>query len=162
MKLKPLIGKNEAISNFFIEDVCKKYGIQLNGVYMRNTLPEDMPIGNYIVNLEPTNCNGTHWVAIVVGTDQCCTFDSFGVVPCQQSYDLLKKKFDKIYYSTKDIQNLNSSACGYFCLGLLIYLTKTKKQPKTLARKVNDYTNLFSDDTTKNNKILFEFLKKNT
>ncbi len=51
--------KNEAISNVQIENICRHYGIQLNGVYMKDEI-HDLQVGNYIINLQNHNQAGSH------------------------------------------------------------------------------------------------------
>lgn len=156
-----LIAKDHSITNLAIMNICKQYGIPLNACIMKDELT-DLKLGNYIINLENHNQNGSHWIALVVGTHECVWMDSFGAPPTEMISYTLRQHYSRINYNNFIVQNINSNACGYFCIGLLLYLKKHSKQYKTLTGKVNDYVNLFEDDTTKNNKILFDYLKKNT
>jgi len=57
-----------SISNVKLEEICKKKGIPLNGVYMKDELAEIQPQeGNYIINLQSSyQGSGTHWLALII------------------------------------------------------------------------------------------------
>ena len=52
---------------------------------------------------------------------------------------------------------LTSTLCGFYCLGLLLYL---QNSPTGLFESMNDYVNLFVDDTKKNDGILRQFYRR--
>jgi len=79
MKLYPI----RALSNFEIEDYCMKKGIPLNGVMSKDLL-DDTPMKNgdtYVLNLDNSDGNGTHWVCLVKNKSTVLYYDPFGVVP---------------------------------------------------------------------------------
>ena len=59
------------------------------------------------------------------------------------------------------IQDLKSENCGYYALGLLIYINKNLKT-SNLFKVANDYVDGFTDDTKYNDKLLRSFYRENT
>ena len=50
-----------SLSNFQLETLAKELNIKLDGVYMKNELNFRRTIGNYIINLDDSGNQGTHW-----------------------------------------------------------------------------------------------------
>ena len=67
------------ITNFDLEKLAKNYNIELTGVYMKDQL-DKLPIndGNYIINLDNLQVQGTHWTGLHIRDKQAIYFDSFG------------------------------------------------------------------------------------
>jgi hypothetical protein len=59
----------------------KKYNIQLNCAIMLDEFNRFTKYGYYIVNLDKTDGNGTHWVAYSYKLEYILNFDSYGVLP---------------------------------------------------------------------------------
>ena len=160
--MSKLIAKDKAISNVQIENICREHGIQLNGVVMRDELHE-LQIGNYIINLESSSeGSGSHWQTIVIRKDMSVFFDSFGAPPSQDIHDLIRQYFPRVYFNNFIVQDLNSSACGWYCIALLLYLKIHQDEHDLLTTKVNNFVNIFVDDTKKNFGILKRFLAQNS
>ena len=151
-----------ALSNIDLFGIAKQYKLKLNDVLMKDHLTDDSPdYGNFIINLQSsTQGNGTHWVCAIVHPEGNIYFDSFGCLPPTELIDFLKRsKYRGGYgYNTMDIQDLNSDFCGFFCLAVIHYVQKHPKQP--VATSVNDFTNLFNDNTRKNDAILQTYFRK--
>jgi uncharacterized protein (UPF0297 family) len=94
--------------------------------------------------------HGSHWVACNKIGNNIEYFDSFGCIYPED----LQKTFSHCYitWNKKQIQNINSSACGYFCIGLGCYITRNKKSEYFIAN--------FSTNTSINDMILFNILKQ--
>lgn len=141
------------LSNFDIDRIIKNYDLQnvYKGCYSKDQLKE-LQTGFYIINLQSsTDGNGTHWCCLyVVNPVYSCWFDSFGFYPPEDIEDLLKN-YD---YNDKDIQNINSSACGYYCIAFIKFM-RGKTNPK---KAFNTFINLFNKNTAYNDKILKELL----
>lgn len=109
------------ISNFSLEKKIRDMHDQKNfrGVYCKDELPKNKREGFYIVNLEnaydskgkPTK--GTHWVTLEICPNESVYVDSFGLEPPLEVIDFSKKP---IHYSIKELQNVDSNLCGYYCL----------------------------------------------
>jgi hypothetical protein len=71
-----------------------------------------------IINLEDSNEDGSHWVALYNDKNENFTeyFDSYGMKPALQTIRFVKKHFRKsIYYNDTQVQGDNSKRCGFFC-----------------------------------------------
>ena len=125
---------------------------RFNGIYSRNNLPNKIKKGAYVTNLDEYENAGTHWVSLFVKANKVIYFDSFGIehIPEEINKFIGNKK---IKASIFRIQAYDSIMCGYFCIEFINYMLK--------GRKLLDYTNLFSPNDFKKNKLLKEYLKMN-
>ena len=151
------------LSNEQVEEKCKSRHIKLNFCSFKDYLPtRKYKNFNGIINLQSSMTNGkynvgTHWLGLVIRFDNAFYFDSFGEVAPQEVLSFVKLQQVKHFaYNTKEIQNLNDSHCGWFCIGLLNYLKGSTKD--NFYQKVDEYLNMFSDDTKLNAKILENYL----
>jgi hypothetical protein len=126
---------------------------QFNGSYTKDDL-NYIPNGNTIYNLN----GSSHWVAMCRDGNNFFYFDSFGVVPPQKLEDMIMQgSRDGLYcYNTKEIQAINSSSCGFYCVAFLKWMSRAKQK----YRAFQDFKNLFSDKYLKNEEILHELLKQ--
>jgi hypothetical protein len=127
-------------------------GTQFNGCYTKDDL-NFIPQGSTIYNL-----NGqSHWTALYRDGNNFFYFDSYGVVPPQHLENLIMQcSKDGLYvYNTKEIQAINSSSCGFYCVAFLKWLDKAKQKYKAFE----DFQDLFSDKYLKNEEVLHELLK---
>lgn len=144
-----------------IMDFFKDTDLPLVDVVCKDQLPNKRYIGDYVVNMEDEkDGNGTHWVFCKISEGKpAIYFDSFGVYPPEDVKKFLKPL--KIMYNDRQIQNINSDMCGYYCSALAYFLKYDANPKKILEDNFFDFLNMFSDDTKKNDKILREYLKKN-
>jgi hypothetical protein len=144
------------ISNYEIEDICRYYKIPLQGVFLKDQLlGMKCQDGNYIVNLDSstTNRGGTHWCLLIVNGNQIGWFDSFGAnMPLEVKQFIHHKKYGFNNWIIQDY--LTSTLCGMYCIGLLLYM---KRFPLSLFDNMNNFVNLFVDDTRKNDGLLRQF-----
>jgi hypothetical protein len=150
------------LSNFDLEELSEHYGFPLNSVVMKDEMKSLKPPknANYIINLQSsTQGNGTHWLAILIRDKKCFYCDSFGVLPPQEVISLCKRiPKSTLGYNDFGYQNIKAETCGFFAVGLLIYV---QNHPNIdLYNACGDYIKLFSYDTTKSNAILKAYLKK--
>jgi hypothetical protein len=145
-----------SLSNTDIEKIAKDLCIPIHNILMKDELKNcKKEIGNYIINLQSSSQGfGTHWTALIIRRDENFFFDSFGALPCEEIIDFIKPK--KLYHNNWIIQDLNSSLCGWYCIGLLKYIQDNKN--KLLLTSANDYINMFEDDTKLNSIILKDYL----
>jgi hypothetical protein len=119
-------------------------------IISKNELPTNAS-GNYILNLEDsTKGNGTHWVSAIFHDDYVIYFDSFGVI-CPTIVETVANK-RKIYYNMKQIQDYDSTACGYYCLAFLLYVDDLKTY--------NNFVDLFVALSQINDTILKHLLDR--
>ena len=147
-------------SNIELEDLAKDYGVHhfkilMNDEMLTETYPTE---GYYIINLEDSSENGSHWVALLIRGDEKIYCDSFGVPCSQQVSKFLKKSKGKYLFNNKIIQNLKSVLCGFFAMGVIIHCQKNKD--KSLAIASDEFLDKFADETIKNDKILFDYFQK--
>jgi len=145
------------IRNFF-ED-CD---LPLVDIVCKDRLPDKKYIGDYVVNMEDEeDGNGTHWVFCKITEGKpSIYFDSFGVYPPEDVKKFLKPL--KIMFNERQIQDIKSDMCGYYCSALAYYLKYDADHSKTMEDNFYDFLSMFCDDTKKNDKILKEYLTKNS
>ena len=66
------------LTSFEIQKYYKNES-ELNGVYSRDNLPDEIKDGAYVINLDEYSDIGTHWVALYVLNNDVTYFDTFGV-----------------------------------------------------------------------------------
>lgn len=120
-----------------------------HGAYSKDKLPKNMKNGWYIINMEDHDGEngGTHWTCFKYQKKKPIEYyDSFGFPPPLEVMKLSKN--DDILYSNKQIQDIKSTACGWFCVARIL----------ADHIKYKDFINMFSDRTELNDKILGEML----
>jgi hypothetical protein len=149
------------LSNIDLENMAKKDDLDLIGVYSKDKLPSERRVGSYIINMQDyDDGSGTHWVAFkIFENGKCCYFDSFGQIYPEDVGEFLKI-FKPIAYNNRDIQNMKSTCCGYFCLCFIKYFNDFDVKKNDVFEAYDDFLNVFSNDTMKNDKIVMELLRK--
>jgi hypothetical protein len=143
-----------ALTNFEIIDIIKdrKLDKHFGGVYSKDQLPELIKDKFYIVNLQDHDeGGGTHWTAFYYNYPSTSIyFDSYGFIAPRD----VQQKITPYIFNDAEIQDFNSSACGFYCIAFIKFLhDKTDKQ---LMYKT--FLKLFKLETIKNDKILQELL----
>ena len=138
------------LSNSDLISICIKLKLKLVGVYMKDELNNNVIQGNYIINLQNHNENGSHWTAFIKDKNNIYYYDSFGVFPPQNEYDIFRKESDNIYYNTSDHQNIDSTSCGWFCIAFLYYMNTTKGP---MLNRMKKFDKKFNKKNTKYNEI---------
>lgn len=142
----------EPINNFQIEKYCKKNNLPINDIIMRDEKMTDN--GFYIINLDDSLGDGTHWTACYKHPLKSYYFDSFGFVSPLE----IEQQLKPYHYNNKDIQDLDSKACGYYCIAFIKFLHD--KENKEMAFR--EFLNLFHNKTDKNEDILKKYLSLET
>jgi len=151
-RMKGMVGDN-GLTDTDLEALCKHFKIKLNGVYEKDELPlskveskegAELPYGNYIINL-----NGqSHWCGMVISPNGNFWYDSYGF-PAPEN---LEKLMGKYTWNDTQIQDIKSTACGYFVVAFLKFMEKPNRN------MYNAFCNLFGSPK-QNDKILFSMLK---
>ena len=70
-------------TNTQLMNFAEKMKLPLNDILMRDEMNELKDDGFYIINLDDSNGNGTHWTALYYNNNPLNSyyFDSFGFVP---------------------------------------------------------------------------------
>ena len=141
------------MSNYDLLQWCEYLNIPIKDVLSRdeNTKHNYMQ-ALFIYNLEPSYMNGSHWVATYVKNGIVNYFDSFGMPPFQELVDHVKKKKLILLHQNNQIQNINTTTCGYFCLYFLNEMNK--------GTSYYDLLKVFNiHDTMKNEKFIENHFK---
>jgi len=110
------------LTNFDLEDIAEKDGLDLIGVFSKNMMPKERVAGSYVINLQDyEDGNGTHWVCCKIFPNRkCWYFDPFGL-PMPIDVNKFLMPFKPCAQSNRTIQDFNSVKCGYFCLAFIKY-----------------------------------------
>lgn len=121
------------------------------GVYSRDDLPNKIERKSYIINMDSVNGNGTHWICVSnLPHNMIVYFDPFGCPPPEEVLTFMRIAKKPMYYSDVDIQDINSDACGWFCIYVIKQLEKGRHFLDIL---LND----FKKNTFTNEKIITAF-----
>ena len=143
------------LSNSDLISICIKLKMKLLGVYMKDELNNNVIQGNYIINLQNHNENGSHWTAFIKDKNNIYYYDSFGVFPPQNEYDIFRKESDNIYYNTSHHQNIDSTSCVWFCIAFLYYRNTTKGP---MLNRFKNFDKKITSNTVKNEKVLQKYI----
>jgi len=149
------------LTNFDLEDIAEKDGLDLIGVFSKNMLPMERIAGSYIINLQNyEDGDGTHWVACkIFPNKKCCYFDPFGF-PMPMEINSFLMPFKPVAQSNREIQNIKSVKCGYFCLAFIKYFNDFNYKKNDVYEAYDDWLNCFSNNSNTNDKIVIEMLEK--
>ena len=141
------------MSNYDLLKWCKYLNIPINNVLSREeSSPHNHKQALFIYNLEPSYMSGSHWVATYVKNGIINYFDSFGMPPFQEIVDHAKRKNMTLLHQNIQIQNINTTTCGYFCLYFLNEMSK--------GRSYYDSMKVFNiHNTMKNEKYIENYFK---
>ena len=147
------------LSNFDLERLAEFYHLPLVAITTKDELPAKVEDGCYIINLQSsTSGNGTHWLALFIHKNIAYFFDSYGAPPSVEIMKFVKKrKGCHMYYNNFIIQDLKSDNCGFYALAFLLWCYSYVLFSKDMKNMYSDFVDAFSDDTTKNDKILKDF-----
>ena len=143
------------LSNFQLLDIIKdkKLDYYFGGIYSKDQLPKELIRDKfYIINLQDHDeGSGTHWTVFYYNKPLTSIyFDSYGFIAPLD----VENRIKPYIYNDKEIQDFDSSACGYYCIAFIQFLYN--KDNKQNAFKT--FLSLFKLQTLKNDKILYNLL----
>ena len=142
---------DNALSTSDIYKILEKMKINFNGVYNRDTLPSRLTRGFYILNLDSVKGPGTHWTSFYYNYPKhSIYFDPFGFVPPEET----ERKIKPYTYNDVDIQDIDSTACGWYCIGFIKFL----HNKQNIYGAFEAFIDLFDGDTTRNDAILHRLI----
>lgn len=127
---------------------------QFGGVVNKDSL---VKLNNkaWVFNLDRKTGPGTHWVcASDVDPLYVYYFDSFGEPAPNHVTQMMKETGKRIIVNNKQVQAMESSSCGEFCIMFLKELVVKKRKPYEIIK-------YFTNDMAINEKILERFFKFN-
>lgn len=128
-----------------LEESAIHLNLPLVGIFARDKVPTKRKPGAYLVNLDDSSGNGTHWVAFKDTPRGITYFDSFGFPPPLSV--MRYAGHNTIEYNAAQLQNVNSGVCGSFCLAFLYH-----------KGTLRSFIHLFSKDVQDNRRILQAYL----
>jgi len=147
------------LSNIEIEEIAGDLKLPIVGVFSKDKLPEKRYIGSYYINLQnEDDGGGTHWVFFrLFPNHKAVYFDSFGL-PMPEDVKQFLKPFSPIPYSNRQIQDVKSQYCGWFCIACDYYFQYDAKKREDIEDQFDDFLNIFSFNQSTNDRILKEYL----
>lgn len=145
------MNQNNGLSTNQINNYLKDYP-HYAGCFSKDQIPNIKPHHWAVVNMQSSNegdKQGTHWICVYVDNSSIIYYDSFGIVPPLEIIDLGKDK--KIYYNEKQIQDENSTCCGFFCIACI--LSNRENTLLDFKRFLNNF-----DTNTKRNDLILKML----
>lgn len=145
------LSLNNGLYSDEVEEILHNAGVKnFGGVFSKDRLPTKLKNNWwYIINLQNHDeGEGTHFTCFKYGKS-IEYYDSYGFPPPLQILKL-ERKIGDIKWSNKQIQDINSTACGWYCIARI-----TSKLP------YKKFIDSFSNDTFMNDKILEQMLNKN-
>jgi hypothetical protein len=124
-------------------------------IFPVDKLPRKLTNGSYIINADESSGPGTHWTGLYSGKNQKYTiiYDSFGMPPDDRILRLAKSGTKPVVALNGQIQDLKSSACGYYVVDFLKAMASGKSPARYLV-------NWDGEDQNDNEKLLSRRVKK--
>lgn len=143
--INKLINEFGISSDIQLKDLAKKLGIKLNYIGFAENLPNKAKNGGYIINLGNFDIGGTHWTCFYIENSEAFYFDSYSGAPEDEVISWLEKNNVKtlIYNDYFQMQRLEETLCGIYCILFLYYMTYSKK--KKLIERFHEFTKSFTD-----------------
>ena len=145
------------MNNFQIEKALRSEPFTKDvfvGVFSADNIAEKEFPGAYIVNTDPINKPGEHWVAFYCTENRTLeAFDSFGGNPASYS-EYIKEWMGSGYIilSNTVLQSTNSTLCGNYCLYFLLL--------RCSGFSYEDVLSVFCKNEDFNDKFVFKFVNK--
>ena len=117
---------NYPLSNVFINNLLKDEKSYL-GTFSKDEIPLIENNKSLIFNLQNSNEEGSHWIALSRKDNNIFIFHSFGIghIP-KNTYDIYKNF--NIITNIYRIQHINSNLCGLFCVLFCLYKVNSKNK----------------------------------
>jgi len=137
------------LTNGEIDELVEHHKIKkYHGCHIDHQLPSKLSDGYYIINL-----NGhSHWCCLLKDGKKYFYFDSYGFPASEEIED----QIGEYTYSDNQLQHLNSSSCGFFCVAWMLWMQEHKHKNKEIC--FTSFLSLFSKDPKKNELILNKLL----
>ena len=150
-------NQTELLSDVDIRILAKQFHINLIDVCFKSKL-DTMKIkaGSYVLNMDRDDYQGTHWICLYVNGNNAVYYDSFGQEAPIEIVNFCKRGKVKLIMNYTQIQDIDDTSCGYYCLAFLYWMTKYKTPSQYY---LNMFNKPFDENTKKNKLILQKFIK---
>jgi hypothetical protein len=139
-----------------LENIAKNIGFEVT-ILMRNETEKITHDGCYIMNLDRTGNDGTHWTGLIINKNNAYYCDSYGFLPPQEMYNFLLDNYKQVYYNSTQYQDNDSSACGMFTMGFLTFMTHNNYN---ITKFNNEFCKMFNYKKLKSNdQIVIKYLR---
>ena len=137
------------LTNGEIDELVKHYKIKkYHGCFIDDKLPSKLHNGYYVINL-----NGhSHWCCLMKDGKKYFYFDSYGFPASQE----IEEQIGEYIYSDNQLQHMESSSCGFFCIAWMLWMQNHKHKNKEIC--FNSFLTIFSKDPKKNERIIHKWL----
>ena len=137
------------LTNGEIDELVQHYKIKkYHGCFIDDKLPSKLHNGYYVINL-----NGhSHWCCLMKDGKKYFYFDSYGFPASQE----IEEQIGEYIYSDNQLQHMESSSCGFFCIAWMLWMQNHKHKNKEIC--FNSFLTIFTDDPKKNEMILHKWL----
>ena len=114
------------------------------GTYASDQLPREISTVKqcYVVNTDPSNKTGSHWVAFYFEGGKGEFFDSYGNEPSFYSSTFttfLQRNSLSWVYNTKRVQGAVSTVCGQYCIYYIMKRCRDQGLSRIMSVFGNDY-----------------------
>lgn len=122
------------------------------GVYARNNLPSTIPWHlrtqglAFIVNTEPSNKQGRHWIVIVMEGNKAEVFDSLAEPLNENFSHYVKSNVTSYIHNGQRLQSVDSEICGLYCLYYLLYKFKEGLSMNQIVHHFNLHDLVWNDN----------------
>ena len=83
----------------------------------------------FVINTDPSNKPGQHWVAAYITPECAFYFDSYGLAPQQPSVTKFLRKRKKVVFYSRRLQG-TGSMCGHYCLYFSLLMRRKQRMRK--------------------------------
>ena len=137
------------LTNGEIDELVKHYKIKkYHGCFIDDKLPSKLHNGYYVINL-----NGhSHWCCLMKDGKKYFYFDSYGFPASQE----IEEQIGEYIYSDNQLQHMESSSCGFFCIAWMLWMQNHKHKNKEIC--FNSFLTIFTENPKKNEMILHKWL----
>lgn len=140
------------LTNEYVNQICQTYATNFGGVFACDQIPLHLkPNTTIVVNLDASDKPGSHFVCLNVKRDVNVYFDPLGF-KCYNPFILSKLEELNEYTveTTKPIQNLHSTFCGFFCIAFVL--------SKELNQTTEQFLKTFSPNNKENDQIALNYV----
>ena len=118
-----------------------------DGVFSADNLPEKPRL--LVVNTDPADRPGRHWVCMSVRDGYGEYFDSFGQPPTADFERYLKRHCSSWTFNDRQLQSVISRFCGHYCIYYCMLRSRGLDMPKIVSS--------FTTDTALNDVLVHSF-----